>query len=152
MIRVYRPTLFAILIVTTLACGVISSPLSGVQSVAQTAEALASAIPSQLPDVSKYLNPQGTPVSEWNGIPVMDQATAGEEFSKNVYSYRVSGADEQTIQSFYSDKLKAAGWESPFSAQGASAGGLMLFTKDSQVLSITIAKVDQDSVVLLTLQ
>ena len=152
MTRVYRPTLFAILIVTTLACGVISSPLSGVQSVAQTAEALASAIPSQLPDVSKYLNPQGTPVSEWNGIPVMDQATAGEEFSKNVYSYRVSGADEQTIQSFYSDKLKAAGWESPFSAQGASAGGLMLFTKDSQVLSITIAKVDQDSVVLLTLQ
>ncbi|HTO99888.1 MAG TPA: hypothetical protein VMJ64_00835 [Anaerolineales bacterium] len=152
MIRVYRPTLFAILIVTTLACGVISSPLSGVQSVAQTAQALASAIPSQLPDVSKYLNPQGTPVSEWNGIPVMDQATAGEEFSKNVYSYRVSGADEQTIQSFYSDKLKAAGWESPFSAQGASAGGLMLFTKDSQVLSITIAKVDQDSVVLLTLQ
>ncbi len=152
MTRVYKFTLFAILIGTVLACGVISSPLSGVQNVASTAEALASAIPSGLPDVSKCLNPQGQPVSDWNGIPVMSEATVGEECGKSTYSYRVSGSDEQAIQTFYNDKLKAAGWDSPFSAQGASAGGLMLFTKESQVLSITIAKVDQDTVVLLTLQ
>ncbi len=152
MKRVYKFTLLAILIVTALACGVISNPLSGVQNVASTAEALASAIPSGLPDVSKYLNPQGQPVSDWNGVPIMSQATAGQEFSKNTYSYRVSTVSEPDIQAFYNDKLKALGWTSPFSAQGGSAGGLMFFTKDSQILTITITKVDQDSVVLLSLQ
>jgi hypothetical protein len=152
MKHIHKFMLLAILTVTALACGAISNPLSGAQNLASTAEAMASAIPTGLPDVSKYLNPQGEPVSEWNGIPVMSQATAGEEFSKGTYSYRVSGVAEQDIQAFYNDKLKAAGWESPFSAQGGSAGGLMLFTKESHVLTITITKADQDEVVLLSLQ
>ncbi len=152
MSRAYKFTLLAILIATALACGVISNPLSGAQNLASTAEAMASAIPSGIPDVSKYLNPQGKPVSDWNGIPVMSQATAGEEFSKSTYSYRVSGVTVQDVQTFYSDKLKTLGWSSPFSAQGGSEGGLMLFTKESQVLSITITKSDQDLVVLLSVQ
>jgi hypothetical protein len=152
MKRLHKFMLLAILTATALACGVISNPISGAQNLASTAQALASAIPTGLPDVTKYLNPQGEPVSEWNGIPIMSQATAGEEFSKGTYSFRVSGVSEQDIQTFYNDKLKAAGWESPFSAQGGSAGGLMLFTKESQVLTITITKADQDEVVLLSLQ
>ncbi len=152
MRRIFKFALFAILTGTVLACGIISNPLSRAQNFATTAEAFASAIPSGLPDVSKYLNPQGKPVSEWNGIPIMPQAIAGEEFSKSTYSYRASGVDSPTIQTFYNDKLKAAGWSSPFSAQGGGAGGLMLFTKESQVLTITITKSDQDEVVLLSLQ
>jgi hypothetical protein len=152
MKRTYRFGLLAILLVTGLACGVISNPLSGMPNVASTAQALASAIPSGLPDVSKYLNPQGSPVPEWNGIPIMSQAVAGEAFGEHTYSYRVNGVGEQDIQAFYNDKLKAQGWSSPFSAQGGSAGGLMLFTKESQVLTITITKADQDTVVLLSLQ
>ncbi len=152
MRRIFQYTLLAILIGTVLACGIISNPLSGAQNIASTAEALASALPTGLPDVSKYLNPQGQPVSDWNGIPIMPQASAGEEFSKSTYSFRISGVDSTAIQSFYNDKLKAAGWSSPFSAQGGSAGGLMLFTKESQVLTITITKSDQDEVVLLSLQ
>jgi hypothetical protein len=152
MTRIYKFMLLAILAATVLACGLISNPIAGAQNLASTAEAMASAIPSGLPDVTKYLNPQGKPVSDWNGIPIMTQATAGEEFSKGTYSYRVSGVTEQDVQTFYNDKLKAAGWSSPFSAQGGSAGGLMLFTKESQVLTITITKSDQDLVVLLSLQ
>lgn len=152
MTRVYKSMLLAILIVTALACGLISNPLSGAQNLASTAEAMASAIPSGLPDVSKYLNPQGKPATDWNGIPIMSQATAGEEFSKSTYSYRASGVTAQDVQTFYNDKLKALGWSSPFSAQGGSTGGLMLFTKESQVLTITITPADQDLVVLLTLQ
>ena len=152
MRRIFQYALLAILIGTVLACGIISNPLSGAQNIASTAQALASALPTGLPDVSKYMNPQGTPVADWNGIPVMPQASAGQEFSKSTYSYRVSGVDEAAIQSYYNDKLKAAGWSSPFSAQGGGSGGLMFFTKDSQVLTITIAKSDQDQVVLLVLQ
>ncbi len=152
MTRVYKYVLFSILIVSVLACGVVSNPLSGVQNVASTAEALASAMPSGMPNVSECLKPQGQPATDWNGVPIMSQATAGDPCGKSAYSYKVSGADAQAIQSFYTDKMKAAGWDSPFSAQGASAGGFMLFTKDSQVLMITVAKVDQDSVVILTMQ
>ncbi len=152
MSHIHRYMLLSILIVTVLACGIISNPLSGAQNLASTAQAMASAIPSGLPDVSKYLNPQGTPVKEWNGIPIMTQATAGEEFSKNTYSYRVTGVQETDVQTFYNDKLKAAGWSSPFSAQGGSAAGLMLFTKDKSILSITVTKSDQDLVVLLSLE
>lgn len=152
MRQFYKFVLLAILIGTALACGVISNPLSGAQNLASTAEAMASAIPSGLPDVTQYLNPQGKPVAEWNGIPIMPEATAGQEFSKSTYSYRISGVDSTAIQAFYSDKLKAQGWSSPFSAQGGGAGGLMLFTKATQVLTITITKADQDEVVLLSLQ
>lgn len=152
MKRIYKFMLLTILIVTALACGGIANPISGAQNLASTAEAMASAIPSGIPDVSKYLNPQGQPVTDWNGIPVMPQASAGEEFNKSTYSYRVSGMTAQDIQGFYNDKLKTLGWSSPFSAQGGSAGGLMLFTKESQVLTITITQADQDQVVLLNLQ
>ncbi len=152
MRRVYKVILFTILTATVLACGVISNPLSGAKNIASTAEAMASALPTGLPDVSKYLNPQGKPVSEWNGIPIMSQASAGQEFSKSTYSYRISGVAAQDVQTFYNDKLKAAGWASPFSAQGGSTGGLMLFTKEAQVLSITITPADQDLVVLLNLE
>lgn len=152
MRRAYQVMLLTILIASVLACGVISNPLSGAKNFASTAEAMASAIPSGIPDVSQYVNPQGAPVSEWNGIPIMTQATAGQEFSKSTYSYRASGVTAQDVQVFYNDKLKAAGWGSPFSAQGGSTGGLMLFTKESQVLSITITPSDQDLIVLLVLQ
>ena len=76
MRRIFQYALLVILIGTVLACGVISNPLSGAQNLASTAQALASALPTGLPDVTKYMNPQGTPVSDWNGIPVMPQASA----------------------------------------------------------------------------
>ncbi len=152
MRRAYKVLLFTILTATMLACGLISNPLSGAKNLEATAQAMASALPTGLPDVSKYLNPQGKPVSEWNGIPIMSQASAGEEFNKGTYSYRISGVTAQDVQSFYNDKMKAAGWSSPFSAQGGSTGGLMLFTKETQVLSITITPSDQDLIVLLSLQ
>lgn len=152
MTRIYKLTFIAILTVTALACGITSNPLSGAQNLASTAQALASAIPTGLPDVTKYMNPQGAPATDWNGIPIITQATAGQEFSKGTYSYKATGVTEQDVQAFYNDKLKAAGWDSPFSAQGGSAGGLMLFTRESQVLTITITKSDQDLVVLLSLQ
>jgi hypothetical protein len=170
MTRIFKYMLLAILIVTALACGVISNPLSNAQGLASTAEAmasampissefpglastaeaLASAIPSGIPDVSQYMNPQGTPVTDWNGIPIMTQASAGQEFNANTYSFRVSGVSETDVESFYKDKLPAAGWTAPFSAQGGTEGGFMLFTKNSAVLSITVTKSDQDLVVLLT--
>lgn len=160
MSRTYKFILISILIAASLACGLITNPINDAQNLASTAQAIATSMPIQtlqaigtsIPDVNQYLNPTGAPVSEWNTIPVMPQATAGQEFNKNTYSYKASGITEADVQSFYNDKLKALGWTSPFSAQGGSTGGIMLFTKDSSVLSITVTTVDQNTVVLLLMQ
>ncbi len=160
MSRIYKFIFIPVLIAASLACGLISNPINGAQNLASTAEAIATSMPIQtlqaiatsMPDVNQYLNPTGAPVSEWNTIPVMPQATAGQEFNKNTYSYKASGITEADVQTFYNDKLKTLGWTSPFSAQGGSNGGIMLFTKDSSVLSITVTTVDQNTVVLLLMQ
>ncbi len=160
MSRIQKMLFIPVLILASLACGLITNPINDAKNIASTAEAIATsmpiqtleALPSAMPAVGQYLNPTGTPVSQWNDIPVMPQATAGQEFNKNTYSYKASGVTETDVQTFYNDKLKAAGWSSPFSAQGGSQGGIMLFTKDSSVLSITVTTVDQDLVVLLLMQ
>jgi len=56
----------------------------------------------------------------------MPQATAGEEFNENTYSYTVpiTAAD---VQSFYSQKMEELGWTSPFGFQTLEEGGIMLF-------------------------
>lgn len=149
-----------VLFLTSLACGLITNPINDAKSIASTAEAVATsmpiqtleALPSAMPDVGQYLNPTGAPVSQWNNIPVMPQATAGQEFNKTTYSFKASGITEADVQTFYNDKLKALGWSSTFSAQGGSQGGIMLFTKDTSVLSITITTVDQNVVVLFIMQ
>jgi hypothetical protein len=105
-----------------------------------------------MPEIGQYLNPSGSPVSQWNNIPIMSQATAGQEFNKNTYSFKVSGVTAADVQTFYNDQLKALGWSSSFSAQGGSEGGVMLFTKDPNSLTITITTVDQNIVVLLLYQ
>ncbi len=143
---------------TMLACGVLG-PLSQAQGLASTAEAIASSIPSalpsgvpNLPDITKFMNPTGTPTKEWNGIPIMTQATAGEEFDKNTYSFRVRGVKATDIQTFYNDKLPAAGWSAGFSTFAGSAGGVLIYTKGSSFLTVTVAQENADYVVLLVTQ
>jgi hypothetical protein len=160
MSRTYKFIFISVLIAASLACGLITNPINDAQNLASTAQAIATSMPietlqaigTSMPDVNQYLNPTGAPVSEWNTIPIMPQATSGQEFNKNTYSYKASGITEADVQSFYNDKLKALGWTSPFSAQGGSTGGIMLFTKDSSVLSITVTTVDQNTVVMLLMQ
>ncbi len=160
MSRFYKFTLIVVLAAATLACGLFNT-VSQAQNFASTAQAVASsmplstleAMPSAMPDVSSYLNPTGKPVTNWNNVPVMSQATAGQEFNKTTYSFKVN-ASVSEIQTFYSDQMKSLGWTSGFSAQGGSQGGVMLFTKDSNVLTITItpATDNNGSVVILLLQ
>ncbi len=151
MSRIAKLSVIAMLVSASLACGLLSSPISGVQNLASTAEAVASASPAgvpNMPDVTGYLNPTGAPVKEWNGIPVMPQAKAGQEFNKTTYSFNVGATTAADVQTFYDDKLKALGWSSQFS--GAAGGGaVMAFSKASSVLTITVAQSGSDTIVLL---
>lgn len=120
---------------------------------AETLQALPSAVPTfeaLATQFGNFFNPQGTPVSEWNGIPIMSQATAGQEFDSTNYSFRV-GVTVQEVQDFYNAQLPGLGWTQPFNIPGGGEAGLMLFEKDGQNLTITIVPIDDSIVVLLTL-
>ena len=166
------------LILFVLACNFATQPLEDVQNIAGTAQsittalpletlqALGSAIPAEtlqaIPSVVPTIealatvfgdvtNPQGTPVQEWRGIPIMSQATVGQEFSEtNTYSFKANVATTE-VQDFYSEQLSALGWNQPFSIPVGAEGGLLTFQKDSSTLLITITASEGSVTVTLTL-
>ena len=163
MSRLFKLLLVTVLALFILACNLISGPVSDVKNAASTAEAFASempvetlqsittalpiqtieALPSMLPEVGNYFNPTGSPVDEWNGIPVMPEATVGEEFGESTYSYTVP-ATATDVQDFYNQKMEDLGWSSPFGFQASEEGGIMIFQNGSDFVTITIVP-DQDN-------
>jgi hypothetical protein len=124
---------------------------------AETLQALPSAMPtlqalaSSLPDFGNMFDPQGTPVQEWRGIPILPQATAGQEFSENnTYSFKANVTAKE-VQDFYNEKLAALGWSQPFSLPIQAEGGLLVFQKEQSSLAITITTTEGSAVVLLVL-
>jgi hypothetical protein len=59
-------------------------------------------------DITQYYNPTGTPLQSWNGIPIMPQATAGQEFKADVYSYKATASLAQASQ-YYTAKAASIG-------------------------------------------
>ncbi|MBN1452519.1 MAG: hypothetical protein JW963_16000 [Anaerolineales bacterium] len=157
MSRLFKSLLVSALVLLILACNIITSPINDIENVASTAEAFASempfetvqalasvipvqtieALPSAIPDVGNYFDPSGTPVDQWNGIPVMPEATVGEEFGESTYSYTVP-ASATDVQAFYTQKMGELGWTSPFGFQASEEGGILFFQSESEFLTITI--------------
>jgi hypothetical protein len=181
MSRFTKYLTLSILILFILACSTVTQPFKDVQNLAGTAEsfatsmpvetlrALASEIPietlqalpssvptfealaSALPDIGNYFDPQGTPVSEWNGIPVMPQATAGQEFAETKsYSYKVDATSKE-VEEFYAAELEKLGWSTLFSVPGSDSAAVLSFQKENQFLTITITNATGTMVVMLTL-
>ena len=181
MSRLSKILSLTVFVLFLLACNLVTEPIREAQNLAETAQsvttfipvetlqALPSAIPAEtlqalpsaiptleilasaIPDFEHIFNPEGTPVDEWRGIPVMPQATAGQEFGENnTYSFRAE-ATVQEVQEFYTETLAGLGWEQPFGLPMESAGGLMVFQKDDSTLTVTITYADGTAVVLLTM-
>ena len=140
-----------------------SLPVETLQALAsqmpvETIQALASQVPPETAQalqtsVSNFgdlFNPQGTPIEVWREIPIMLHATAGEEFDANNYSFKTD-ATIQEIQDYYKAQLKDLGWNETFSMPGDANGALMVFSKDSNILTITISSPQGSTVVILTL-
>lgn len=181
MSRLTKYLSLMILILFILACSTVTQPLQDAQNLAGTAQSFASALPietlqalasqipvetlqalpsaaptlealaSAMPDFEGFFNPEGTPVSEWNGIPIMPQATAGEEFTDSkTYSFKVD-ASVQEAQDFYSTELVNLGWSSLFSMPGNDTVAVQSFQKDNSVLTVTITDINGSVVVVLTM-
>lgn len=178
MSRLSKILMVSVVVLFVLACNFVTQPVKDVQNLAGTAQSLATAIPIEtlralpsafpmetlqaLPSVAPTIealatvfgdisNPQGTPVQEWKGIPIMPQATAGQEFSNNnTYSFKAA-VTTQEVQDFYNEKLTALGWNQPLNLPVGAEGGIMTFQKDNSSLIITISSSEGSVLVLLTM-
>jgi hypothetical protein len=58
---------------------------------------------------SLYFHPVGTPLSNWRSVPIMPQATAGQQFSGYIYSYTTAATLDQA-RLFYEGKAQSLGF------------------------------------------
>jgi hypothetical protein len=180
MSRLSKILMVSVVVLFVLACNFVTQPVREAQNLAGTAQAIGSAIPIEtlqalpsalpmetlqaLPSVAPTIealatvfgdisNPQGTPVQEWNAIPIMPQATVGQEFTENntnVYSFKATVTAKE-VQDFYKEKLTALGWNQPLDLPVGAEGGVMTFQKEGSTLIITISVSGGSALVLLTL-
>lgn len=122
---------------------------------AETFEAFPSAIPSlealatNMPDIQGLIDPQGAPVSEWKGIPVMSQATAGQENTEaSTYSYKAD-ATVKEAQDFYGTQLQDLGWKTFLNMPGDANGSIQVFQKDSSILTVTIIEQSEGKILVI---
>ncbi len=171
MSRLTKYLSLSILILFILACSTVTQPFKDAQNLAGTAQSFATtlpvetlkafatqmpvetlqALPSEMPDFEGYFNPQGTPVSDWKGIPIMPQATAGQEFADTAtYSFKADASIKE-VQDFYNAQLVELGWSSSFSMPGNDTVAILAFQKDNDLLTVTITDVNGTVVVVLTM-
>ena len=95
---------------------------------------------------SLYTDPVGTPVDNWHGLPIMSQATDGQEFTPEIYSYKAD-ATLQQAQQFYTSKIAALGWNClaipGTSGEGGATGHDIILACGT--LSISISSFDNDT-------
>jgi hypothetical protein len=182
MTRLNKILSLTLVIVFILACNTVTQPISDAQNLAGTAQSFASALPmetlqalaseipvetlralpsaaptfeaiaSSLPDFGNMFNPQGTPLSEWNGIPIMAQATAGQEFpDTKTYSFKVD-AKVKEANDFYEQELPKLGWDtSGFNMPGNDTMAVLVYQKGNDILTVTITDTNGSVVVMLTM-
>ena len=166
MSHISRVLLLVLLIVFMLACNFVTRPLNQAQEAVETVQSLATAIPvetlqafpsvipnidpSAMPDFENMADPQSEPLSEWNGIPIMPAATAGDE-STGVYSYKADATVTEVFD-YYKAEMVVQGWTEFFSMPATGSGALMTFEKDDHLATITITSEGNGVLVFLTYQ
>lgn len=103
--------------------------------------------PTQAPDVVSSLIPEGQPASEWNGIPIMPDAIAGEGDEESyVFTIR---ATPQQVQEYYQLELGKLGWQ-PFATGNGDSSLMLMFTNNaSATLTVSIMAKGDEVLVLL---
>lgn len=103
--------------------------------------------PTKTPDVLSELISQGQPASEWNGIPIMPNAVAGEG-DKESYAFTVKAMPHQ-IKEYYQVELGKLGWRSFVQGNGDSSLILMFMNNASETLTLSLIVMGNQSLVLL---
>ncbi len=103
--------------------------------------------PTAMSDLLATLIPHGQPISEWNGIPIMSSALAGEGDTE-AYRFTTAASREQ-IEGFYNQELLKLGWERLGSSEGDAGAVIMIFSKDDSNVSISIFPKDDVFIVMI---
>ena len=80
--------------------------------------------------------PSGTPDSEWNGMPIMPQAVAGEGDDES-YSFTVEATVDQ-VQSYYEQEMTRLGWTPLAVGTGENDSLLVIFQKGEETATVSI--------------
>jgi hypothetical protein len=105
-----------------------------------------------LMNISQYFNPVGTPLQSWHGIPIMSQATAGQEFKADIYSYKAKATLSEATQ-YYSAKAASIGLPpshgSGYSGTGSAANHSSSFLSFKVTVVITSLDSDPQQVIVV---
>lgn len=80
--------------------------------------------------------PSGKPVSDWEGIPIMPGAVAGEA-KPGGYTFTIRAAPVE-ILGFYDEAMREQGWIVLATGEGASGPVMQIYTRDSATASVLI--------------
>jgi len=102
-----------------------------------TSTATTTSIPPTESDFPQALPlPSEEAASEWNGIPIMPGALAGEGDNLG-YTFTID-APLEDIQRFYEKELAELGWNMFVSGNGTTGTALLFFMKDADTLSVSV--------------
>jgi len=167
MSRVSRILLLLLVVVFVLACNFITRPIDQAQEAVETVQSLATAIPVEtlqalpsvmpeiemptgMPDIGDVIDPQGEPLSEWNGIPIIASATSGGE-SDGIYSFKADATVTEVFD-YYKTELENLGWTELFAMADTGSGALLTYEMGNHLVTITIATDGDGALVFLTYQ
>ena len=115
---------------------VFSILISGCSSESSTPAPAPTLLSTETAQIIARLVPTGQPITEWNGIPVMAGALAGEE-KDGIYRFLMSASRDE-IQTFYQHELSQRGWELSGTKEGDAGALLLIFSAQEDTVSISI--------------
>lgn len=108
--------------------------------------------PTETPSSPSLPMPTGKPLSNWENIPIMPGALAGDEKTNNGatgYSFTIKASTDE-IQNFYETELGKLDWSALAVGEGAEKGTvLMIFMKGTAALSVSIIPQPDDIMYVL---
>lgn len=108
--------------------------------------------PTTLPTLTAAVDlplPVGTPAHEWQGLPIMPDATAGDGDAQG-YWFTITATPTQ-IQEFYDKALTPQGWSLLTVGTGQTGNTLMIYQKEAQTVSIAIIPRAEDHALMQVL-
>jgi hypothetical protein len=102
--------------------------------------------PSATPQSAALPMPEGIPLTEWEGLPIMTGAIAGQD-NINSYMFTIKG-NPKKVQAYYEKALKKLGWNLFAVGEGDTNNLLLIFQNEKGTMSIAIIKSETDDELL----
>lgn len=122
----------------------LTSTATAIPTLVATVTRIPSPSPSPVPATE---SPQTQSASEWNGIPIMPGAIAGEGDEEG-YVFTIHATPAQ-VQEYYHLELEKLGWQLSSQEDGDSSMTLLFMNNTSATLTVSIVSKGDQALVLL---